>query len=162
MQFLILESTLGLRQINLVITTSFCDHNTVFEVSISYLFMAPLQKQKVSNSYPPEFGLVKRFWKYILDRQVLCLFLSSYVVFSKRTFPHKFNFHLQGVSGDDLWSSVPNNTLTSVASLLKHCDFRVTGKVKFCKLQVFFCLFKFLHFFFGFFLSIVEISISWE
>ncbi|KAF4376639.1 hypothetical protein F8388_025510 [Cannabis sativa] len=60
-------------------------------------------KQKVSNSYPPEFGLVKRFWKYILDRQ--------------------------GFSGDDLWSSIPNNTLTSVAFLLKNCDFGITGKV---------------------------------
>ncbi|XP_030481460.2 uncharacterized protein LOC115698517 isoform X3 [Cannabis sativa] len=62
-------------------------------------------KQKVSNSYPPEFGLVKRFWKYILDRQ--------------------------GFSGDDLWSSIPNNTLASVASLLKNCDFRITGKGQF-------------------------------
>ncbi|XP_062106717.1 uncharacterized protein LOC133818044 isoform X4 [Humulus lupulus] len=62
-------------------------------------------KQKVSNSYPPEFGLVKRFWKYILDRQ--------------------------GLSGDDLWSSIPNNTLTSVAFLLKNCDFGITGKGQF-------------------------------
>ncbi|XP_024027985.1 uncharacterized protein LOC21385659 [Morus notabilis] len=59
-------------------------------------------KQKVSNSYPPEFGLVKRFWKYILDRQ--------------------------GLSGDDLWASISNSSLLSVASLLKHCDFGVTGK----------------------------------
>ncbi|PON95878.1 FAD/NAD(P)-binding oxidoreductase family protein [Trema orientale] len=62
-------------------------------------------KQKVSNAYPPEFGLVKRFWKYILDRQ--------------------------GVSGDALWASIPNNTISSVASLLKHCDFGVTGKGQF-------------------------------
>lgn len=62
-------------------------------------------KQKVSNSYPPEFGLVKRFWKYILDRQ--------------------------GLSGDDLWASISNNSLFSIASVLKHCDFGVTGKGQF-------------------------------
>lgn len=46
------------------------------------LLPIPLQKQKVANSYPTEFGLVKRFWKYILSRQVWCLFkfLSVYMI----------------------------------------------------------------------------------
>ncbi|KAL5582393.1 hypothetical protein UlMin_014835 [Ulmus minor] len=62
-------------------------------------------KQKVSNAYPPEFDLVKRFWKYILDRQ--------------------------GLSGDSLWASISNNSLISTASLLKQCNFGITGKGQF-------------------------------
>ncbi|KAF5457193.1 hypothetical protein F2P56_021312 [Juglans regia] len=62
-------------------------------------------KQKVLNSCPSEFGLVKRFWKYILDRESLV--------------------------EDILWASISNNSLNSVASLLKHCSFRVTGKGQF-------------------------------
>ncbi|KAG5527213.1 hypothetical protein RHGRI_028197 [Rhododendron griersonianum] len=53
-------------------------------------------KQKVLNSWPSELGLVKRFWKYILDREV--------------------------------WASVSNNALSSVASQLKQCSFVVKGK----------------------------------
>lgn len=30
-----------------------------------------MQKNKVSNTFPPQFGLVNRFWRYILDREVL-------------------------------------------------------------------------------------------
>ncbi|XP_042976093.1 uncharacterized protein YtfP isoform X4 [Carya illinoinensis] len=62
-------------------------------------------KQKVLNSCPSEFGLVKRFWKYILNRESLV--------------------------EDMLWASISNNSLNSVASLLKHCSFRVTGKGQF-------------------------------
>ncbi|KAG2710303.1 hypothetical protein I3760_04G019900 [Carya illinoinensis] len=62
-------------------------------------------KQKVLNSCPSEFGLVKRFWKYILNRESLV--------------------------EDVLWASISNNSLNSVASLLKHCSFRVTGKGQF-------------------------------
>ncbi|XP_010272207.1 PREDICTED: uncharacterized protein LOC104608047 [Nelumbo nucifera] len=62
-------------------------------------------KQKALNSFPLEFGLVKRFWKYILERE--------------------------GLSGDLLWASIPNNSLVSVASLLKQCSFRVVGKGQF-------------------------------
>ncbi|CAL1357846.1 unnamed protein product [Linum trigynum] len=59
-------------------------------------------KQKVLNSYPSEFGIVKRFWKYMLDRE--------------------------GLNCDTLWASVSNNSLNSVAYLLKHCAFEVVGK----------------------------------
>ncbi|KAH7846826.1 hypothetical protein Vadar_018629 [Vaccinium darrowii] len=59
-------------------------------------------KQKVLNSWPSELGLVKRFWKYILDRE--------------------------GLNGDTLWASVSNNALKSVASQLKQCSFVVKGK----------------------------------
>ncbi|OIT37144.1 PREDICTED: uncharacterized protein LOC109241175 [Nicotiana attenuata] len=62
-------------------------------------------RQKVLNSYPSEFALVKRFWKYILDREGIC--------------------------GDMLWSSISNNMLFSVASLLKDCAFSVKGKGQF-------------------------------
>ncbi|CAM8990056.1 unnamed protein product [Rhodiola kirilowii] len=62
-------------------------------------------KQKVVNSHPSELGLVKRFWKYVLDRE--------------------------GIDGDILWASVSNNAITAVASLLKNCSFGVTGKGQF-------------------------------
>ncbi|KAK4834414.1 hypothetical protein QYF36_022145 [Acer negundo] len=62
-------------------------------------------KQKVLNAYPTEFGIVKRFWKYILDREGIC--------------------------GDTLWASISNNSLISAARLLKHCTFEVTGKGQF-------------------------------
>ncbi|GAA0145749.1 oxidoreductase [Lithospermum erythrorhizon] len=63
------------------------------------------QKQKLLNSYPSELGLVKRFWKYILDRQ--------------------------GFDEDILWASVSKNFLFSVATLLKSCSFEVKGKGQF-------------------------------
>ncbi|XP_059670270.1 uncharacterized protein LOC132315871 isoform X2 [Cornus florida] len=62
-------------------------------------------KQKALNLCPSEFGLVKRFWKYILERE--------------------------GVCEDILWASVSNNSLMSVASLLKQCSFAVKGKGQF-------------------------------
>ncbi|XP_057481605.1 uncharacterized protein LOC130768548 isoform X3 [Actinidia eriantha] len=62
-------------------------------------------KQKVLNSFPSEIGLVKRFWKYLLDRE--------------------------GLNGDILWASVSNNAILSVTSQLKHCSFRVKGKGQF-------------------------------
>lgn len=62
-------------------------------------------RQKVLNSYPSELAVVKRFWKYILDREGIC--------------------------GDMLWSSISNNLLISVATLLKDCAFNVKGKGQF-------------------------------
>ncbi|KAJ4707517.1 FAD/NAD(P)-binding oxidoreductase family protein [Melia azedarach] len=62
-------------------------------------------KQKVLNSCPMEFNLVKRFWKYILDRV--------------------------GLDGDTSWASISNNSLISIADILKHCTFEVTGKGQF-------------------------------
>ncbi|XP_031404374.1 uncharacterized protein LOC116213529 isoform X1 [Punica granatum] len=62
-------------------------------------------KQKLFNSFPPSFGIVKRFWKYILDRE--------------------------GMSGDILWASISNNSLIAIASLLKQCVFEVRGKGQF-------------------------------
>ncbi|XP_031280977.1 uncharacterized protein LOC116139453 isoform X1 [Pistacia vera] len=62
-------------------------------------------KQNVINSCPSEFSLVKRFWKYILDREGLC--------------------------GNTLWASISNNSLISIAHLLKHCTFEMTGKGQF-------------------------------
>ncbi|KAL1205431.1 putative tRNA modification GTPase MnmE [Cardamine amara subsp. amara] len=59
-------------------------------------------KHKVSNSFPPQFGLVNRFWRYILDRE--------------------------GSSRDTLWASLSNNSLNAISDLLKHCTFQVTGK----------------------------------
>jgi hypothetical protein len=40
-----------------------------------------------------------------------------------------FVLHMQGLFGDMLWASISNNSLISVASLLKNCTFTVTGKV---------------------------------
>ncbi|CAJ1946908.1 unnamed protein product [Sphenostylis stenocarpa] len=62
-------------------------------------------KQKVLNSCPPEFGITRRFWSYVLERQ--------------------------GLSGDALWASISNSSLMSIGSLLKHCIFEVTGKGQF-------------------------------
>lgn len=62
-------------------------------------------KQKVLNSCPPEFGITKRFWSYVLERQ--------------------------GLSGDILWASISNSSLMSIGSLLKDCVFEVTGKGQF-------------------------------
>ncbi|XP_020202241.1 uncharacterized protein LOC109788024 isoform X1 [Cajanus cajan] len=62
-------------------------------------------KQKVLNSCPPEFGITKRFWSYVLERQ--------------------------GLSGDTLWASISNSSLMSIGSLLKDCIFEVTGKGQF-------------------------------
>ncbi|XVF69440.1 hypothetical protein PTKIN_Ptkin11bG0081800 [Pterospermum kingtungense] len=62
-------------------------------------------KHKLLNSCPTELGLVKRFWKYILDRE--------------------------GLVGDTLWASISNNSLVSIAHLLKHCTFEVKGKGQF-------------------------------
>ncbi|CAH2079944.1 unnamed protein product [Thlaspi arvense] len=59
-------------------------------------------KHKVSNTFPQQFGLVNRFWNYILSRE--------------------------GSSGDTLWASLSNNSLSSISGLLKHCTFQVTGK----------------------------------
>ncbi|KAL4568442.1 hypothetical protein LXL04_024055 [Taraxacum kok-saghyz] len=62
-------------------------------------------KQKVGGSYPQELGLVKRFWKYLLNRK--------------------------GVDEDILWASISNNALMSVAVVLKQCCFTVKGKGQF-------------------------------
>ncbi|KAE8727648.1 hypothetical protein F3Y22_tig00005406pilonHSYRG00011 [Hibiscus syriacus] len=62
-------------------------------------------KQKVLNSSPVDLRLVKRFWKYILGRE--------------------------GLMGDTLWASVSNNSIVSIANLLKHCTFEVKGKGQF-------------------------------
>ncbi|KAL3640151.1 hypothetical protein CASFOL_015119 [Castilleja foliolosa] len=61
-------------------------------------------KQKVVNSFPSEFGLVKRFWMYILENEKV---------------------------GDPLWASISNNLLISIASRLKNSSFRVKGKGQF-------------------------------
>lgn len=62
-------------------------------------------KQRVITSCPSAFGITKRFWKYILDRE------NSF--------------------GDTLWASVSNNALSSIAQLLKQCKFGVIGKGQF-------------------------------
>ncbi|KAL2252433.1 UNVERIFIED_CONTAM: 3-dehydro-bile acid delta(4,6)-reductase [Sesamum indicum] len=62
-------------------------------------------KQRVINSFPSELGLVKRFWRYILEYEDLV--------------------------GDLLWASISNNLLIAIASRLKNCCFRVKGKGQF-------------------------------
>lgn len=56
--------------------------------------------------------------------------LSSGEIFQKDDFLFSV-IYMQGLSEDMLWASVSNNSLISVASLLKHCTFKVTGKVGF-------------------------------
>nr|GEV33812.1 hypothetical protein [Tanacetum cinerariifolium] len=62
-------------------------------------------KQKVVGSYPTELGIMKRFWKYLLIRE--------------------------GIDEDILWASISNNSLMSIAALLKQCSFLVKGKGQF-------------------------------
>uniref|UniRef100_A0A803LSV2 Aminoacetone oxidase family FAD-binding enzyme n=1 Tax=Chenopodium quinoa TaxID=63459 RepID=A0A803LSV2_CHEQI len=62
-------------------------------------------KQKVVNSSPSEFNLVKRFWRYLLKRE--------------------------GFVEDILWASISSDALLSITSLLKQCPFEVTGKGQF-------------------------------
>ncbi|KAD0072700.1 hypothetical protein E3N88_44825 [Mikania micrantha] len=68
-----------------------------------YLVLYIPQKQKVAGSYPPELGIVKRFWKYLLNRE--------------------------GIDEDILWASISSNSLMSVAALLKQCSFIIKGKI---------------------------------
>ncbi|ONK75668.1 uncharacterized protein A4U43_C03F19290 [Asparagus officinalis] len=62
-------------------------------------------KQKVNNSFPVEFGLVKRFWRFLLEHESL--------------------------DGDMLWASVPNKHLSAIAQQVKQCPFKVIGKGQF-------------------------------
>ncbi|MQL92526.1 hypothetical protein Taro_025147 [Colocasia esculenta] len=64
-----------------------------------------LGKQKVVNSLPSQFGMVRRFWRYLLE--------------------------LEGLDEDILWSSLPNNSIHSLTLLLKQCRFTVAGKGQF-------------------------------
>ncbi|CAA0823398.1 FAD/NAD(P)-binding oxidoreductase family protein [Striga hermonthica] len=64
-----------------------------------------LQKQRVVNSFPSEFGIMRRFWRYIVEQEDL--------------------------AEDLLWASISNNLITSIASRLKNCSFRVKGKGQF-------------------------------
>ncbi|KAK2637070.1 hypothetical protein Ddye_031862 [Dipteronia dyeriana] len=58
----------------------------------------------LNNAYPSEFGILKRFWKYILVHEGTC--------------------------GDTFWASISNNSLIPLL-LLRHCTFDVTGKGQF-------------------------------
>ncbi|OAY75128.1 Uncharacterized protein YtfP, partial [Ananas comosus] len=62
-------------------------------------------KHKASNSFPLAFGLVKRFWRFLLEKE--------------------------GLDGDMLWSSIPKSNLISIALLLKQYSFKVVGKGQF-------------------------------
>ncbi|KAL5149924.1 hypothetical protein HKD37_13G036646 [Glycine soja] len=76
--------------------SSFSSQASICETGIKF------NKQKVLNSCPPEFGITKRFWSYVLERK--------------------------GLRGDILWASISNSSLMSIDSLLKDCIFDVTGK----------------------------------
>ncbi|CAL9777097.1 unnamed protein product [Musa acuminata subsp. burmannicoides] len=64
-----------------------------------------LAKTKACNSFPTKFNLVKRFWRYLLERE--------------------------GLDADILWASISNNHLNSIALLLKQCPFGIAGKGQF-------------------------------
>ncbi|XP_073065128.1 uncharacterized protein [Primulina eburnea] len=91
-------------------------------------------KQKVINSFPPQFGLVKRFWRYLLEHEVerpfhwnMLWFVESYrYVFGD------FNLLLQDIY---IWGSFVGFDIqqlnNSYCSCLKHCSFCVIGKGQF-------------------------------
>ncbi|CAN6344110.1 unnamed protein product [Urochloa humidicola] len=62
-------------------------------------------KHKVNNTFPMEFGLVKRFWRFLLEQESL--------------------------NGDMHWASMPNNHLNTIAVQLKQWMFDVVGKGQF-------------------------------
>uniref|UniRef100_A0A0E0JCU0 FAD-dependent oxidoreductase 2 FAD binding domain-containing protein n=1 Tax=Oryza nivara TaxID=4536 RepID=A0A0E0JCU0_ORYNI len=62
-------------------------------------------KHKINNSFPMEFALVKRFWKFLLEQESL--------------------------DGDMHWASIPNNNLNTVALRLKQWMFEVVAKGQF-------------------------------
>ncbi|XP_066360387.1 uncharacterized protein [Miscanthus floridulus] len=62
-------------------------------------------KHKVNNTFPTEFGLVKRFWRFLLEQESL--------------------------NGDTHWASMPNNHLNAIALRLKQWMFEVVGKGQF-------------------------------
>ncbi|KAI4973534.1 hypothetical protein ZWY2020_041062, partial [Hordeum vulgare] len=59
-------------------------------------------KSKVNNSFPKEFGLVKRFWGFLLEQE--------------------------SIDGDMHWATVPKNHLNATALRLKQWMFEVVGK----------------------------------
>ncbi|KAL6847469.1 hypothetical protein ACP4OV_023322 [Aristida adscensionis] len=62
-------------------------------------------KQKVNNTFPTEFDLVKRFWRFLLEQESL--------------------------DGDVHWASMPNNHLNMIALRLKQWIFDIVGKGQF-------------------------------
>ncbi|XP_031476604.1 uncharacterized protein LOC116248130 [Nymphaea colorata] len=74
-------------------------------ISILTKHKSQFAKQKVLNSCPMQLSLVKRFWKYLLERE--------------------------GVNEDVLWASVSKTSLSSIALLMKQCSFSIVGKGQF-------------------------------
>uniref|UniRef100_M8D685 FAD-dependent oxidoreductase 2 FAD binding domain-containing protein n=1 Tax=Aegilops tauschii TaxID=37682 RepID=M8D685_AEGTA len=62
-------------------------------------------KNKVNNAFPKEFGLVKRFWGFLLEQESL--------------------------DGDMHWATVPKSHLNAMALRLKQWMFEVVGKGQF-------------------------------
>lgn len=62
-------------------------------------------KNKVNNSFPTEFGMVKRFWRFLLEQESL--------------------------DGDMHWATIPKNHLNAIALQLKQWMFEVVGKGQF-------------------------------
>ncbi|CAM0950721.1 unnamed protein product [Alopecurus aequalis] len=62
-------------------------------------------KNKVNNSFPTEFGLVKRFWRFLLEQESL--------------------------DGDMHWATIPKTHLNAIALRLKQWMFEVVGKGQF-------------------------------
>ncbi|KAI3970625.1 hypothetical protein MKX01_024272 [Papaver californicum] len=99
-------SAWGARELFRTLSVDFIPDTHIEEAkSILLRHKVHFAKQKILNSSPSEFGIVKRFWKYVLDRENL--------------------------DGDTLWASISNNAIMSVASLLKQCPFGVKRKGQF-------------------------------
>ncbi|XP_072958570.1 uncharacterized protein [Typha angustifolia] len=75
------------------------------EIMISKFQCFFLQKHKANNFFPPQFGLAKRFWRFLLEQE--------------------------GLDGDMPWASIANSHLNSIALLLKQYPFKVVGKGQF-------------------------------
>ncbi|KAJ3674656.1 hypothetical protein LUZ60_005272 [Juncus effusus] len=73
--------------------------------SILFQHKDQLAKNKINNSFPLQFELPKRFWRFLIDKQ--------------------------GLDGEMYWATISNNNLNSIALLLKQCSFEVVGKGQF-------------------------------
>ncbi|EHA8588785.1 hypothetical protein COCNU_scaffold006663G000010 [Cocos nucifera] len=122
---------------------------------ILFRHKAQFAKHKASNSFPSQFGLVKRFWRYLLEREdldgdilwasisdnhlnslALLLKQCPFKVAGKGQFKDEFVTAggvplLEDLDGDILWASISDNHLNSLALLLKQCPFKVAGKGQF-------------------------------
>ena len=64
----------------------------------------------------------------LIERFLACFEVNYHLLMLQMPF---IFINMQGLIGDTLWASISNNSIVSIAHLLKHCAFEITGKVEF-------------------------------